>query len=385
MCASRRQNSEECQTDRGPVGIRLRQYLYRVFRLAQSLTQRHNTVMQMSDSNLSGVPTESMTPVANRPAEMRIYQSHEGVVGMSDSARKLERIALPNDLSGKSVLDIGCNEGLFCHWAKQRGASRVVGIDFDRPRLEFAIKNYGGSGIEFRFQNWSTLPEGPFDIVLWMSAMHYEKNPKRVFESIRQVLSPDGVLILECGVVDRSGKEMVRFQRHSDACLYPTIDLLLEEFLRGYAVRRFYRPEVTPGDPVPREVFHCSPQRPIVNIVHGESRDGKSFFGLGFLAKAATKTYSIDIIIARIAKAQYHHTPLEKAIRDACDSESLLGIHVAIEEQNLSDEFANMLAELVSPSDEFVVFEGYLRPPVLTALSEKLGKFSVVWHTSKFR
>lgn len=261
----------------------------------------------------------------------------------------------------------------------------MVGIDFDRPRLEFAIKNYGGSGIEFRFQNWSTLPEGPFDIVLWMSAMHYEKNPKRVFESIRQVLSPDGVLILECGVVDRSGKEMVRFQRHSDACLYPTIDLLLEEFLRGYAVRRFYRPEVTPGDPVPREVFHCSPQRPIVNIVHGESRDGKSFFGSGFLAKAATKTYSIDIIIARIAKAQYHHTPLEKAIRDACDSESLLGIHVAIEEQNLSDEFANMLAELVSPSDEFVVFEGYLRPPVLTALSEKLGKFSVVWHTSKFR
>jgi len=370
--------------DHGTVGTRLRQCLCRIRRLAQSPTERHNTEMQMSDSNPSGTPMDSTIPVANRPAEMRIYQSHEGMVGMSDSARKLERIALPNDLSGKSVLDIGCNEGLFCHWAKQRGAARVVGIDFDRPRLEFAIKNYGGSGIDFRFQNWSTLPEGPFDIVLWMSAMHYEKNPKRVFESIKRVLSPDGILILECGVVDRSGKEMVRFQRHSDACLYPTTDLLLGEFLRGFAVRRFYRPEVTPGDPVPREVFHCSLQRPIVNIVQGGSRDGKSFLASGFFAKAATKTYSIDIIIARIATAQYHHTPLEKAIRDAYDSKSLFSVHVAIEEQGLSNEFAIMLAELVSPSDEFVVFEGYLRPPVLAALSENLGKFSVVWHTSRF-
>lgn len=314
-----------------------------------------------------------------------MYQSHEGVVGMSDSARKLGRIAMPNDLSGKAVLDIGCNEGLFCHWAKRRGASRVVGIDFDRSRLEYAIKTYGGDGIDFRLQNWTTLPEGPFDVVLWTSAMHYEKNPRRVFEAIRQVLSPDGVLILECGVLDRSGKEMVRVQRHSDACLYPTISLLLEDLLQGYAVRRFHGPEVTPGDPVPREVFHCSPQRPVVNIVHGNSKDGKSFLGSRFLAKAATKTYSIDVILARIATAQHHHTALEKAIRDAYASNGLFGIHIAIEQQDLSHDLAKVLAELVSHNDELVVFEGYLRPGVLTSLSEELGKFAVVWHTSKFR
>ena len=41
--------------------------------------------------------------------------------------------ALPVDLSGRTVLDVGCNAGFFSIKMKQRGADRVVGIDFD-PR-----------------------------------------------------------------------------------------------------------------------------------------------------------------------------------------------------------------------------------------------------------
>lgn len=315
---------------------------------------------------------------------MKIYQSHEGIVGMSDSSRKLERIALPKDLAGKAVLDIGCNEGLFCHWAKQRGASRVVGIDFDKPRLDFAIEKYGRSGIEFRHQTWSKLPEGPFDVVLWTSAMHYEKNPKRVFDAIRQVLAPGGLLILECGIVDRAGKEMVRVQRHSDALLYPTVDLLLTEFLTGYAVRRFHAAEVTPGDPVPREVFHCVLQKPIVNIVSGESGSGKSFFADRFLSKSATKRYSIDVLIARIAYSQFHHSLLEKAIHDLCEPKSLWSVHKGIDERNLTEDFASLLADLVALDDELVIFEGYMSERVREALSRKLSKFAVVWHTARY-
>src|SRR5215207_2571202 len=39
--------------------------------------------------------------------------------------------ALPSDLRGKSVLDIGCNGGFYCMEMKSRGAARVVGIDSD--------------------------------------------------------------------------------------------------------------------------------------------------------------------------------------------------------------------------------------------------------------
>jgi tRNA (mo5U34)-methyltransferase len=39
--------------------------------------------------------------------------------------------AIPEDLSGKTVLDIGCNAGFYALEMKRRGAARVVGIDSD--------------------------------------------------------------------------------------------------------------------------------------------------------------------------------------------------------------------------------------------------------------
>ena len=45
---------------------------------------------------------------------------------------------LPQDMTGKSVLDIGCNAGFYAFEMKRRGASRVVGIDFSPGMLEAA-------------------------------------------------------------------------------------------------------------------------------------------------------------------------------------------------------------------------------------------------------
>src|SRR5436189_2423690 len=43
--------------------------------------------------------------------------------------------ALPADLRGRSVLDIGCNAGFYAIEMKRRGADRVVGIDSDDDYL----------------------------------------------------------------------------------------------------------------------------------------------------------------------------------------------------------------------------------------------------------
>src|ERR1700716_1722260 len=43
--------------------------------------------------------------------------------------------ALPHDLRGKSVLDIGCNGGFYSIEMKRRGADRVVAIDSDEGYL----------------------------------------------------------------------------------------------------------------------------------------------------------------------------------------------------------------------------------------------------------
>src|SRR3954464_9775369 len=43
--------------------------------------------------------------------------------------------AIPSDLSGRTVLDIGCNGGFYSIEMKRRGAERVVAIDFDDTYL----------------------------------------------------------------------------------------------------------------------------------------------------------------------------------------------------------------------------------------------------------
>src|SRR5437868_3738608 len=46
--------------------------------------------------------------------------------------------AIPADLSGKTVLDIGCNAGFYSLEMKRRGASRVVAIDSSELYLDQA-------------------------------------------------------------------------------------------------------------------------------------------------------------------------------------------------------------------------------------------------------
>jgi tRNA (mo5U34)-methyltransferase len=43
--------------------------------------------------------------------------------------------AIPFDLHGRTVLDIGCNAGFYSIEMKKRGADRVVAVDFDETYL----------------------------------------------------------------------------------------------------------------------------------------------------------------------------------------------------------------------------------------------------------
>src|SRR5438128_8118283 len=60
--------------------------------------------------------------------------------------------AIPQDLGGRSVLDIGCNGGFYALEMKRRGAARVVAIDHDEDYLAQArfAAEVSGLDIEFR-------------------------------------------------------------------------------------------------------------------------------------------------------------------------------------------------------------------------------------------
>src|SRR3546814_2465756 len=68
---------------------------------------------------------------------MTQYQSFPDASGDSRTLEKLKALKLP-ELGGLGFLDVGCNEGFFCGFAKFQGASRAVGIDQSRPFIERA-------------------------------------------------------------------------------------------------------------------------------------------------------------------------------------------------------------------------------------------------------
>jgi tRNA (mo5U34)-methyltransferase len=107
--------------------------------------------------------------------------------------------ALPADLKGKSVLDIGCNAGFYSFEMKRRGAGDVVGIDSDDRYLEqarFAAGELGFDDIEFRnLSIYDVAALGrKFDLVIFMGVLYHLRHPLLALDLIRQHVAGDLML-----------------------------------------------------------------------------------------------------------------------------------------------------------------------------------------------
>lgn len=89
--------------------------------------------------------------------------------------------ALPVDLSGATVLDIGCNGGFYSLEAKRRGAKRVLGIDIDDRYLNQARFAARTLGLEIEFEKRSVYEvdalSGQFDLVFFMGVFYHLRYP----------------------------------------------------------------------------------------------------------------------------------------------------------------------------------------------------------------
>ncbi len=107
--------------------------------------------------------------------------------------------ALPADLAGKSVLDIGCNAGFYAIEMKRRGAGRVVGIDTDDRYLaqaRLASRTLGFPDIEYR--NLSTYDVAAlgekFDVTIFMGVLYHLRHPLLALDLIREHVAGDLLL-----------------------------------------------------------------------------------------------------------------------------------------------------------------------------------------------
>jgi tRNA (mo5U34)-methyltransferase len=72
------------------------------------------------------------------------------------------RDSLPADMSGLSVLDIGCNGGFYSLEMKRRGAARVLGIDTDERYLKQARFAAEVTGVNVCFRQMAVVsPAAP--------------------------------------------------------------------------------------------------------------------------------------------------------------------------------------------------------------------------------
>jgi 2-polyprenyl-3-methyl-5-hydroxy-6-metoxy-1,4-benzoquinol methylase len=121
-----------------------------------------------------------------KPAYQRIELPH-GLSTGGDDRSDVADLIFPADLTGKTVLDVGCFLGSFCHEAHRRGAKRVVGVDVDEDRLRQArtIAEIKGLPIEFKLLDINEQDPGEqFDVVILLNVLHHVRNPITVLDRL---------------------------------------------------------------------------------------------------------------------------------------------------------------------------------------------------------
>ncbi len=106
--------------------------------------------------------------------------------------------ALPADLTGKSVLDIGCNGGFYSMEMKRRGAARVLGIDWDERYLAQARFATEVADLDIEFAQLSVYDVGAlgerFDLVIFMGVLYHLRHPLLALDLIHEHVAGDLLL-----------------------------------------------------------------------------------------------------------------------------------------------------------------------------------------------
>lgn len=157
--------------------------------------------------------------------------------------------AIPEDLSGMSVLDVGAFDGFYAFLAEKRGASRVLAIDNEQyvawVRARWGKKLEGGEGfraiarlldskVEYgRTDAFEALGER-FDLVLCFGILHRVGNPQGLLRRLRRCLHPGGSLLLEThGVPGDAGSDVGAIHVPRPGEIYNEDEYVYWEFSSG--------------------------------------------------------------------------------------------------------------------------------------------------------
>ena len=152
--------------------------------------------------------------------------------------------AVPEDLTGKSVLDVGCNAGFYSIQMKRRGAARVVAIDTDEQYLEQARFAAKVSDAEIEFRKLSVYRVGDlrerFDLVLFMGVLYHLRHPLLALELLHEHVVAD---LLVTQSLLRGARENMDVPR--DLAFWETEIFGRDQFPRMYFVEQRFANDPT--------------------------------------------------------------------------------------------------------------------------------------------
>jgi tRNA (mo5U34)-methyltransferase len=129
--------------------------------------------------------------------------------GTDDSQDRLQKIALPEDLRGWSVLDVGAWDGFFSFEAERRGASRVLATDSyswdgggwgTQAGFQLARRALNSRVEDQKIDVLDLSPErvGVFDLTLFLGVLYHMRHPLLALERVASVTGK--MLILDTHV-----------------------------------------------------------------------------------------------------------------------------------------------------------------------------------------
>lgn len=201
-----------------------------------------------------------------------IYSTRSGFVNSMVNAtlrksmrlRFLKSIAGCDPIAAKSVLDVGCGPGHYSITLAQRGAARLLGLDFAEGMLDLARQHAERAGVADRcefvagdFLNYRFAEV--FDYVIVMGFMDYMKDPKLVIDKALSLTRSQAFFSFPVAGGILAWQRQLRYRKRCDLFLYTEaqlrtlfsgVEIKIERIARDFFV-------TAASSRMPRDPAHC--------------------------------------------------------------------------------------------------------------------------------
>lgn len=140
----------------------------------------------------------------------RLYKEFVGDVGMRDHIDRY-RFALNYINSGSVCLDAACGSGYGTEILAEK-AKLVIGIDYSKHALEYAIVHYSKDNIRFFLGDLNKsleFPDAYFDVIVCFQTIEHVRQQEFLLQEFQRILRDGGTLIISVPNLDVSEKAKV--------------------------------------------------------------------------------------------------------------------------------------------------------------------------------